>query len=422
MKVTMTMNEARNAHARRAAGPLSFGRLIGTSIVAKLAIDITSQIFNPFLTLIASGLGLGVVQFGRLVGLRSAMGLFAPMSGVLADRLGYRLVIRTTLLITAAGCLLLAVSNSLWMAVVAIMLMGLGGSSFVPNLQAFVSTHLPYSTRARGLGMIEYSWALTGIIGLSLVGLLIAATGWRSPFYLLAVALVVMSVVFGAMPGSDGHGVPAEVAHKGGRQGVARFLSVFRVNTNRRSTYATIVAATLSYFAAMQVMITHGAWLAGRYGLHAATLGLVALVFGCFDLTASITVSLFTDRIGKKRSVLIGISVSLLGYLAMPYLDSGVIQAVAIIALARMGFEFNIVSHFPLLSEQAPGQRGQVMTLSAASTMLGGTLAGFTGPWLYVKVGVAAMAWTSAAAVAAALVIVIVLVREAQAPATSEPI
>jgi predicted MFS family arabinose efflux permease len=173
-----------------------------------------------------------------------------------------------------------------------------------------------------------------------------------------------------------------------------------------------MLAATLSYFASMQVMIAHGAWLAGRYKLDAASLGLVALVLGCFDLGASVAVSVFTDRIGKKRSVLIGITGSLIAYLMMPFLDTGVFQAVAIIAAARMCFEFNIVSHFPLLSEQVPSQRGQVMTLGTAATMLGATISGFTGPWLYVNVGVAALAWTSATAVAIAMVVVVALVKE----------
>lgn len=381
-------------------------------MAAKLVVDIGAQIFNPFLPLIASGLGLGVVELGRVVGLRNAMGIFAPLSGVLSDRLGYRVVIRVALLVMAAGSLLMAASNSLWMVVVAILLLGLGAGAFVPNLQAFVSGRLPYSLRARGLGMIEYSWALTGIFGLSLVGLLIAATGWRTPFYLLAAGMVLMSFVFGAMPGERHvNSAPPTASLPGGNFG-RKLTSILLVSGNRRSTYATIMAATLSYFASMQVMITHGAWLAGRYGLDAASLGLVALVLGCFDLGASVAVSVFTDRIGKKRSVLIGITGSLIAYMAMPFLDTGVVQAVAIIAAARMCFEFNIVSHFPLLSEQVPSQRGQVMTLGTAATMLGATLSGFTGPWLYVNVGVAALAWTSAAAVAIAFIVVFMFVKE----------
>ena len=95
------------------------------------------------------------------------------------------------------------------------------------------------------------------------------------------------------------------------------------VGSNCRSTYATILSALLSFYAAMQIMISHGAWLARQYSLDAAALGLVALVIGCFDLAASVAVSVFTDRIGKKRSVLIGMCGSLIAYLVLPSLAGG---------------------------------------------------------------------------------------------------
>jgi len=390
--------------------PLSFARLIGTSMAAKSIVDMGSQIFNPFLPLISAGLGIGVIDLGRLVGLRSSMGIFAPVSGVLADRFGYRKVIRIALLFMGAGFLLLSLSNTLWMAVVAMILSGLGTGTFVPNLHAFVSSKLSYKLRARGLGMIEYSWALTGIVGLSLIGLLIAATGWRTPFVLLAAALVAMSFVFGSLP-ADGEGA-SESSEMSRGSWRLQLASLLKVSSNRRSTWATILAGSLSFFAAVQVMIAHGAWLVDQYGLDAAKLGLVALIFGFFDLTASVSVSLFTDRLGKKRSVIIGIVGSIICYALMPVLNVALVSAVAIMGAARMCFEFNIVSHFPLLSEQVPTQRGQVMTLGSAMMMIAGTLAGFSGPWLYVNLGVAALAWTSAAAVTIGCAIVLVFVRE----------
>jgi predicted MFS family arabinose efflux permease len=289
-------------------------------------------------------------------------------------------------------------------------LTGLGTSAFVPNLQAYVSGHLDYRIRARGLGMIEYSWALTGIVGLSLVGVLIELTNWRMPFLLLAVGMVAMSFVFAAMPAVRGAHAPVAAPNPtSGRSP----LAFFRIGDNARSTYATIVAGGLCYFAAMQVIIAHGAWLQAQYGLGPAQLGLVAFVFGWFDLAASVSVSLFTDRIGKRRSVLLGIVGSLIGYLLIPFFNVGVYLAVLAIAVARMFFEFSIVSYFPLLSEQAPAQRGKVMTLGAAFNLLGGTVAGFSGPWLLVNLGVTGLSWLSAAVVALALVVVAVLVREA---------
>ena len=82
------------------------------------------------------------------------------------------------------------------------------------------------------------------------------------------------------------------------------------------------------------------------------------------------------------------------------------------IAVARMFFEFNIVAYFPLLSEHVPEKRGQVMTLGTAMTMIGSTLAGFTGPWLYLNLEAGALAWTSAGAIAVALGTVVLFVRE----------
>jgi len=393
-----------------AAAPITFRRLIGTSISAKLLIDIGQQIFNPFLPVIAAGLGLDVVALGRLVGLRSLMGIFAPVSGELADRTSYRLVIRLALLVNAAGFLLVGLSQNFWMTAAGMILAGLGAAAFVPTLQAYISGHLDYSIRARGLGMIEYAWALTGIVGLSLVGVLIAWTNWRVPFMLLAVGMVAMSFVFGAMPGTHVHekGAPASTTPS-----KRSALAFFDLGPNMRSTYGTIFAGALSYFAAMQVMLAHGVWLQEQYGLGPAQLGLVAFVFGWFDLAASVSVSLFTDRIGKRRSVLIGISGSLVGYLLMPFFNVSIAAAVAAIAVTRMFFEFNIVSHFPLLSEQAPAQRGKAMTLGAAISLIAATVAGFSGPWLLLQFGVAGLTWLSAAAVAVGLAIVLLFVREA---------
>lgn len=390
--------------------PLTFRRLIGTGIGAKLLVDIGQQIFNPFLPVIASGLGISVVSLGQLVGLRSLMGIFSPLFGVAADRTSYRLVIRWALLLNAAGFLLLGLSQGMGMTVLAMILAGLGTSAFVPNLQAYVSGHLPYSIRARGLGMIEYSWALTGIVGLSLVGILIQLTSWRVPFFLLALGMVIMSFVFGAMPAVQGAHAPPAPASRGGRWSPVAF---FRIEQNALSTYSTILAGGLCYFAAMQLFIAHGAWLQEQYGLTPALLGLVAFVFGWFDLAASVSVTLFTDRLGKRRSVILGIVGSLLGYLLMPFFNVELVPAVAAIAVTRMFFEFGIVSNFPLLSEQAPAQRGKVMTFGSAFALIGGTVAGFTGPWLLVNLGVGGLAWVSAAAVAAALLVVLLLVHEA---------
>ena len=392
---------------------VSYNRLIGTSIAAKMLVDTAVQIFNPFLGIIAAGIGVDVVTMGRLLSLRSLMGLFAPLFGAVADRRGYRLIIRIGLLITALSLFAFGLSSSVWLAAPAMMAMGIGIAAFVPTLQAYVSARLPYAKRARGLGMVEYSWALTGIIGLSLAGLIIARTSWRLPMFLLGGGILVMWAVFARMPAARPSPPNADTPLvTAPRLSLKAIRSFFALGHNARSTFSTMLTGGLNYFAAMQLMIIYGVWLNDRFGLGPASLGAVAFVLGLFDLAASVSVSLFTDRIGKRRSVIMGMVVSLVWYLLIPSAAVGVVLAVLSIAVARFGFEFAIVSYFPLLSEQTPEQRGKVMTLGAANSLLFATAAGFTAPWLYTAFGIAGLTAVSAVAVVIALVVILTLVQE----------
>ena len=390
---------------------MSLARLISICISARLLIDITTQMFNPFLPVFAAGLGTDVAMMGRMVSLRSVMGLLSPVFGSLADRYGYRLVLRAALLTTAVGLAVVGGSQGIPPALVGMAIIGLGTAGFVPTLQAYLSARLPYEQRARGIGILEYSWALTGIVGLSLMGWLIAVTNWRTPFFVISAGLAAMAVVFGVLPSAAEERAAAASTQPASprRGGIVGFLDV---GENRVSTYATMAAAAVSYFAGMQFMIIHGAWYADVYGLGPRELGIVALLFGCFDLVASVSVSLFTDRIGKRRSVILGTVGTLGGYLLIPWLNVGLVPAVLGVALARGAFEFALVSFLPLMSEQVPSRRAKVMTLSAAVSLAAMTVAATLAPLIYIQLGITGVAGVSAVCAAVALTLLLTHVRE----------
>ena len=401
------------------SGDIGYPRLMALSISTRLLVDTTVQIFNPFLTIFASGLGVSVITMGQLMSLRSIMGLTAPMIGTWADRHGYRRVIRLTLLAIIVGLLLVGSSRTFAVATVGIVVMGLGIAGFVPTLHAYLSARLPYTTRARGLGMLEYSWALAGIIGLSVAGQIIAVSGWRLPLFLLAGGLIVMWFLLRALPtarlptanrSADIEPRPLPI-FTFRRQSIRDF---FHLGDRAHSAYSTIIAGMLLFFAGMQLFITHGVWLNREYGLDASALGAVALALGCFDLIASVSVSLFTDRIGKLRSVILGATGVLIGYTIMPFLNAGVVGAVISIAVTRVCFEFGIVSHISLVSEQAPTQRGKLISLSSAIVTGGGTVATLTGPWLYTTQGIWGLVWSSVSATAIAVLLLATQVTEVE--------
>ncbi|MCH2181426.1 MAG: MFS transporter [Mariniblastus sp.] len=387
----------------------STGRLVGTSLVSRLVTDTGTQIFNPFLPYIAQGLNTSLISVGWLVGLRSAFGMLAPLFGTLADRYGFRHILCLALVACSLGTLLVGLASHWLMAAVGMAIWGIGMSGFVPTLHAYLGACLPYNIRARGIGIVEYGWALAGIVGLFSAGWLITSWNWRAPFLVLSICMLVMAFTFLFLPHPQR--TNKEQVSPGKR---FRFslLEFFSLGENAFSAYAIMIGGALAFFAAMQIYIAYGTWLESEYGTGPAMLGTIALVFGLSDLAGSVTVSLFTDSIGKRRSVLIGLSLSLLAYLLLPLLNQGLVSAVLGLSIVRLCFEFTIVSNIALLSEQVPDQRGKVMTLGAAIGLIGTTLAGPIGPWLYLSHGVFGLATVSFVLTMGALLIYLVLTKE----------
>ncbi|MEZ4582721.1 MAG: hypothetical protein R3A10_13975 [Caldilineaceae bacterium] len=87
----------------------------------------------------------------------------------------------------------------------------------------------------------------------------------------------------------------------------------------------------------MQLMVIYGVWLGDQYGLGARKLGTVALVFGLFDLAASVSVSLFTGPHRQAaRSVLAGVAAGHRGAATSAPSFNGLaaVAAIAVIAVA----------------------------------------------------------------------------------------
>ena len=56
---------------------------------------------------------------------------------------------------------------------------------FVPSLQAYLGDHVSYAQRGLVMALSELAWSISAIVGVPLVGFLIARQGWLAPFPLL---------------------------------------------------------------------------------------------------------------------------------------------------------------------------------------------------------------------------------------------
>ena len=389
-------------------------RLLTMGVGVRLFVDTGIQIFGPYLFAISAGLGISIVSLGVLNSLRSLMGLAAPVIGSIADGIGYRSTMRALLVMAAAGMFVFALSWNLWVTAVAMILMGVGLFSFSPVLQAYISGQIPYARRARGLGIVEYGWALASIIGLSVSGLLIDRFGWRAPFWALGVALLAAAFVFGALPGRPAgqSNASAAAAFTHWRKWAARLLELVMLETNARSAWSAIAVNGLNVFATATISIVYGVWLTREYGLTTTRLGLVVLALGLSELAGSVLVSLLGDRLGKYRSILASSTCSVAGYVLLPFLNFRVLSIVAGLVVLRFLFEVGIVSNIALLSEQVPTQRGKVLALASATVTTSVAVASVVGPVAYLTWGIFGPALISATAALLAATLAFRWVRE----------
>jgi predicted MFS family arabinose efflux permease len=250
---------------------------------------------------------------------------------------------------------------------------------------------------------------------LFLVGLLIEASSWRAPLFIISGGLFLAYFFYQVLPAARPVAVrPAMAGQQANQLPLRRRLrAFFDLGANKRSAWSVILAASLVMFAAMHLFINYGAWLQQEYGLGAVQLGRVALILGLADLGGSVLVSLASDRAGKRRSVLSGTVLAFLGFLCLPLFNTALLSALMGLIWVRFAFEFTVVSNMTLLSEQAPRQRGKILTLGAAASLLGSTAAGFTGPLAYAWYGVWGLGLIPAVAMLLAALLVLWRVREA---------
>jgi len=326
---------------------------------------------------------------GQLISLRSLIGLIAPIFGTLADKVGHKIIMRLGLFLSGIGLLFIATGYHISIIILGMIIVGIGGSIYIPNLQAYLGMRLPHNQRARMIGIVEYSWALSGIIGVFLAGLLIAASNWQMPLIVLGIGLLIAGFISATLPRDISHISPSvSDSHLPKQNYWSHICAFFDLGNNAKSAWAAITANGLNFFAMVHIIIIYGGWLEMEYGLEAYQLGTVALIIGLFDWGASIIFSIIGDKFGRKQSVLFGVVGTVISYLLFPFLNLSLKLAVVSLVLIRFCFEFAILSNIILVLEQVPEQQGKILSLNMAGALIGITIAGFTGPWAYLSYGV----------------------------------
>ena len=177
-------------------------------------------------------------------------------------------------------------------------------------------------------------------------------------------------------------------------------------------TVLTLAAVALLMGAVQLVVVVEGVWFEDAFGFSTARIGVAVLFIGIAELIGSLGSSRLTDRVGQApqhgdRGAGDDAGDGLARPGRLPR-RGGHRRGV----VGTLGFEYALVSAFPLVAELDTAARGTMFTfMLAAGTAMRG-VADAVGATLYDAGGISAVGLTSASVVAVVLGLLVFAVRE----------
>lgn len=326
----------------------------------------------PFLTIFARGLGVDLSAMSYALTARSLAGTFGPFAAAVADRRGRRFGMLLGLGLFTLGAALVVFWPVFPSLAAGITLSTLGKYIFDPSMQAYLGDRVPYARRGRTIAVTEFGWSLAFVVGVPLMGFLIARRGWMAPFPLMTIlGGLIFAGLFFLLPKER------PLAEAGS------LAAGFRAVLTSAPALAGLAVGTFSSAANEVVNLIFGVWLEDSFGLQLAALGAASAVIGASELSAEGLVALFVDRIGKPRAIALGLVFNCLAALALPVLSRSPVGALTGLFFFYITFEFTLVSCIPMMTEILPAARATLMAFNVAAFSLGRAAGAFLAPRLY---------------------------------------
>lgn len=305
----------------------AWGRLAANS-AAHMVEHLFNGVIAVILPLITTSLGLSLAQAGALASARTLMaGAASFPSGFFADLASRRnLLLGLCLAMIGLGCLGMSAAWGFPALLISMALCGAGGGGFHPQSLAILSAAYR-EKRAFALGVHDSSANLGEVIGPLALGLLITFVDWRTALQIWAIPGLALGFLYGLLGAEDGVAAPRRRDYRRALwEDVLKNKMVFSlvVVSTLRAMGQTALSAFLPLYLSLHLNLSAGA--AGAY---------MSLLYFCAGVAPAF-VGWIADRFGHKSMIAAFSGSSVIAIVAIPYLGSGPLLAIALAALGTL--------------------------------------------------------------------------------------
>lgn len=356
--------------------------------LCRIVLSSAQRFAYPFAPALSRGLGVPLTAITTIIAVNRSTAVTGMFFGPVADRLGYRLMMLTGLVVLVAGMFAGGFFPFYGVILASLSLAGLGNSIFEPVSQAYAGERVPFHRRGLVIGVLELSWAGSMLIGIPLLGLIIEYLGWRAPFFALGALGLIGIAALQLVIAKDGK---RTVMHQ-----TANIFSAWRKLVKERAALGAIGFAFFICAANDNLFVIYGAWLETSFNLGIVALGFSTTVIGMAELSGAALTAAVSDRLGLKRSVIAGLSLCIISYIVLPLMGKTLPLALGGLFFVFLTFEFTVVSALSLCTEFMPGLRATMMSSFLATAGIGRVIGVLIGGPAWLTGGIFVTALVSA--------------------------
>ena len=226
---------------------------------------------------------------------------FAPVSGLLVQRLGERRIYVTGIMIVSLSTAACAFAQDDWQLLLFRALGGIGSTMFFVSALGLMIRISPVDARGRVAGMFSTAFLL-GSVGGPVLGSATAGLGLGAPFIIYGIALLIAATVVFISLRHSALAAPAKQSEP------SVTVRVALQNRAYRAALLSNFATGWSFFGLRIAMVP--LFVSEVLGRGAGIAGLALATFAIGNASAVIPSGYLSDRIGRRILLIVGLSVS----------------------------------------------------------------------------------------------------------------
>jgi MFS transporter, DHA1 family, multidrug resistance protein len=331
----------------------------------------------PIMPFYIDRLGAGGRELGWLMSSYSLMQLiFAPMWGVLSDRIGRKPVLTIGVLGYAVTLLLFGLADQLWMLFAARISAGILSSATMPTAMAYIGDNSSEDERSGRMGQLAAAMGIGVVIG-PLLGGLLSTNSLSLPFFIgSGMAFIAFLLVIFLLPEKK-----RDLEKAGPKRGRITRAALRQVFGNPAAVL--LLPIFIMSFGLTSFQGITGLYVVERFRFDTTQVGSIWMVMGGVLVVVQGTLAgPMSRRFGDLPLIRMGLFGGAAGFIFMVLANSFASILVALgfftLALALMGPALN-----GYISRLAGDRQGTVMGMNSAATSLGRVVGPLWAGYLY---------------------------------------